>query len=61
MSEPYDLFDGRNALNILNAFALAAIFLLSACGPNRAEWMANAAKEQAVAQTRDLGNRDQVR
>jgi hypothetical protein len=47
---------------ILCFFAWAAsLFFFSACGPNRAQWMAQAANQQAQTATADIGSPDQFK
>lgn len=52
---------GRLSSSRIAALTLAKVALLSGCAPNRADWMANAANQQATVQTGDVGNPDQVR
>lgn len=49
----------RDCRPIAVAIFLAAFFC--GCGPNRAEWMAKAAKNEATAATEDMGTPDQIR
>ena len=48
-------------MNLFTASALAALFVFSSCSPNRTQWMAQAATDQATVATEDMGKPDQVR
>lgn len=54
---------GRRSLSktVLATYLATALTAFPACAPNRAQWMQQAAKEQATTATSPIGNEQQVR
>ena len=52
---------GELAGHALIAYMVAQVIVLNGCAPNRAEWMAEAAHQEATTATSEIGNEQEVK